>query len=200
MGRKKCGETVHPGRACESCAACGVQSEVYHHPENWNDELKQWLVDSQEVDLKACLCKKCERAIRRKWLMSSEGKSGTETAVPQSKRMRANIKCVVPGLYSDDDSSVVACSESVVCASFEGCTVESVGACFGVSPEAVTNACATALPEDASVDKNVIPLCKLHHNQFYRLTISVHVPYELMGISEFFVGIAAVLSALHVVL
>ena len=55
--------------------------------------------------------------------MSSKGKSGTETAVPQSKRMRANIKCVVPGLYSDDDSSVAACSESVVCASFEGCTV-----------------------------------------------------------------------------
>ena len=145
------GELVifHPGRACESCAACGVQIEVYHHPENWNDELKQWLVDSQEVDLKACLCKKCEWAIRRKLF---EGKSGTETAVPQSKRMRANIKCVVPGLYSDDDSSVVACSESVVCASFEGCTVESVVACFSVSPEAVTNACATALPENASVD------------------------------------------------
>ena len=46
MGRRKGGETVHPGRECESCAYCGAIAESYRHPENWKEQLKQWLVSS----------------------------------------------------------------------------------------------------------------------------------------------------------
>lgn len=170
MGRRKIGEIVHPGRVCESCAICGVASDAYRHPENWNEDLRQWLVDSGQItDPKACLCRKCERTIRRKWDGFCEKETMTEaqSTLPHAKRVRRDIQCVVQELL---DTSV-SCSGSVVCASFEGCTVESAGACFCVSPEAVADACATTLLDKPSAHKLVIPLCKLHHNQLYRLAL-----------------------------
>ena len=67
-----------------------------------------------------------------------------------------------------DSSDVSECSENVVCSSFVGCTVESVAACFCVSPNTVASVCEAVLPGSGILDRKVIPLCKVHHSHLYK--------------------------------
>ncbi len=44
MGKRKSGETVHPGRDCQCCARCGTTAEI-----QLKEELKQWVVSALEL-------------------------------------------------------------------------------------------------------------------------------------------------------
>lgn len=161
MGKRKTGDTVHPGRECELCTCCGLSVDSYRHPENWNEDLKDWLVSTRELqDLKSCLCRKCEQSLRRKWIKWQEGKTESSSEVSCAKKAKADIHCVVTHFHASATDEVSLCSENVSCSSFSGCTVESVAACFGESPATVTRACEAVLPK--------VPLCRVHYSQLYR--------------------------------
>lgn len=168
-------ESAHPGRRCKSCAVCGVVADAFRHPANWNEELKQWLMKSGEIDCSSCVCHKCEQNIRRRWTRSCEKenkKSESDDGLPDTKRVKRNEGiCLAQELYRSRESTSICCSSGVISASFPGCTIESVGACFAAVPEIVAHALTIVLPEGVSVDSNVFPFCKLHHNQLYRLVL-----------------------------
>ncbi len=46
-----------------SCSVCGGS---FRHPDNWNEEFKEWIMTSSQLDMQSCLCPKCIRSLRRK--------------------------------------------------------------------------------------------------------------------------------------
>jgi hypothetical protein len=157
------------------------------------------------TDLKARLCRKRERAIRRNWLRFCEGESTADPqgAVPGAKRLRSDTQCVARELhlltmmvrillYLAQEVWSVLHLKAVLLKLLHG-------ACFCVSLETITNACATALSEKLSTDSHATPLCKLHYNQLYRLRLN-SVTLELSIYYCACAGIATMLSALPVAL
>ena len=163
MGKRKSGETVHPGSDCQPCARCGTTAESYRHPEKWKEELKQWVVSALEINPKSCLCHKCEQSIRRQWMTRQGDEYGSSTEVSSAKRTKADIHCVVTYFHSE----TALCSGNVLCSSFSGCRVDAVAACF-LSLQPLTRACKALLHINYGDDRDFIPMCKLHYSQVYR--------------------------------
>ena len=111
MGKRKGGETVHPGTDCQPCAKCGTR-----HPEKWKEELKQWVVSALEINPKSCLCHKCEQSIGRQWMTRQGDEYGSSTEVFSAKGTKAAIHCVVTHFHSE----TALCSGNVSCSSSQG--------------------------------------------------------------------------------
>ncbi|XP_062514836.1 uncharacterized protein LOC134190399 [Corticium candelabrum] len=164
MSRWKRREDVHPGRDCVSCSACGTDGGSFRHPNNWNEEFKEWIMTSSQLDMQSCLCLKCSRSLRRKW-ENFRKDDNKENSDPAPKKSKSDSVCVV-GLLEHDPSLVRSlCSENVIRASFKGCNVESVAACFKASSSEVASACTAS---QSFLGDCVVTLCKLHHSQLYR--------------------------------
>ena len=57
--------SIHPGQQCGPCSLCGQKSSYYVHPLNWEESIKQKLFQTENVEEKSCVCKPCERNIKR---------------------------------------------------------------------------------------------------------------------------------------
>ena len=80
---------------------CGQKSAYYTHPSSWKESLQQNLYDPEQVDSQSCMCKACEKDIKRHLI--------TAGYIP---RWRINTginidKCIVPGCSITSDSGLI---------------------------------------------------------------------------------------------
>ena len=50
-----------------SCTVCEADGGSFPHPDNWNEEFKEWIMTLSQLDMQSCLSPKCIRSLRRKW-------------------------------------------------------------------------------------------------------------------------------------
>ena len=98
---------------------------------------------SSQLDMQSCLCPKCSRSLRSKWENFRKDKN-KENNDPAPKKSKSDSVCIVALLEYDSSLVRSLCSENVILASFKGCNVESVAACFKASSSEVASACAAS--------------------------------------------------------
>ena len=89
MGKRKSGETVHPGRDHQSCARCGTTAEI-QKIEKLKEKLKQWVVSALEIKSTqslACVTK-CEQSVKMHYMTRHGDESGSSTKVSSAKRTK----------------------------------------------------------------------------------------------------------------
>ncbi len=65
MWRRGPQTAVHPGQQCGPCHLCGQSSAYYTHTLAWEEIIKKRPYQLESVDDHSCICKACEKDIKR---------------------------------------------------------------------------------------------------------------------------------------
>lgn len=129
---------VHPGQECGPCHLCQQTSTHYSHLKTWEETAKKALTVVTPLGNEECICRKCEKEIKRNIENIHSG-----NYIPGQAPSRA-AKCIVVG-----------CSRSTTIINTATLTKERVSEVLGVE----------VIPGSASL---VTPLCEAHYKQVYR--------------------------------